>query len=684
MTASTRPSKILDDRFSRAIETAKQLLRQGQSAEALKCLQKLGGLALASDTVDYLIGCCHSAAQQHQMALECFMGIIERNPDMVPSYVQLAQSLAALNRTPEALQFVGVALALHKDSIELLHTQAQLLKKVGQKAAALQVFAKLSASGQAKTHHLLDQADLLHEMKRFEQAQAMYESVLKKERRNVRALNNLGNLFSHTHRHQDALNSYSELLKVNPDDAKALNNMANIYLSQRDFVQAHQYARRAFQLDPGGPQIAGTYLYAMSFICDWNDYEAALKCLEEDLDFTRAKPLTASLFCDSAERLQGYAAKYSQQFKPSGILGPLSPYPAKSKIKLGYFSSDFYTHATVMLIRGLLADHDREKFEVHAFSLRKTPQDEGNQKIRELVDHYHDVQSLSDPAVALMARQLEIDIAIDLKGYTEGCRPQIFAERAAPVQINFLGFPGTMGAPFIDAMVADHYTVNADNRAFFSEKIIAMPGTYQPNDPGRPRPSFNSPRPAELPQNAFVYCCFNNMHKVTPRMFKVWMRILKQTPGSVLWMLKTNETAKTNFLEHTQAEGVDPARIIFAEFLPEKEHLDRLSHADLFLDTYPYNAHTTASDALWAGVPIVTKSGNSFASRVAGSLLSVEGLHELITDNDLDYEIKSVNYYLKFKNDENYYSSRIYNSKLFTKSLENNFINKIKTQSSIH
>lgn len=678
MTASTRPPKSLDDRFSRAIETAKQLLRQGQSAEALKCLQKLGGLALASDTVDYLIGCCHSAAQQHQLALECFMGIIERNPDMVPSYVQLAQSLNALNRTPEALQFVGVALTLHKDSIELLHTQAQLLKKVGQKAAALQVFAKLSASGQAKTHHLLDQADLLHEMKRFEQAQAMYESVLKKERRNVRALNNLGNLFSHTHRHQDALNSYSELLKVNPDDAKALNNMATIYLRQRDFVRAHQYARRAFQLDPGGPQIAGTYLYAMSFICDWTDYEAALKCLEEDLDFTRAKPLTASLFCDSAERLQGYAAQYSQQFKPSGILGPLSPYPAKAKIKLGYFSSDFYTHATVMLIRGLLADHDREKFEVHAFSLRKTPQDEGNQKIRELVDHYHDVQSLSDPAVALMARQLEIDIAIDLKGYTEGCRPQIFAERAAPVQINFLGFPGTMGAPFIDAMVADHYTVNADNRAFFSEKILAMPGTYQPNDPGRPRPSFNSPRPAELPQNAFVYCCFNNMHKVTPRMFKVWMRILKQTPGSVLWMLKTNETAKTNFLEHTQAEGVNPARIIFAEFLPENEHLDRLSHADLFLDTYPYNAHTTASDALWAGVPIVTKSGNSFASRVAGSLLSEAGLNELITKNDLDYEITSVNYFLrKEKKSDNYYSEKLYNSNIFTKSIEIHLLNVI-------
>jgi predicted O-linked N-acetylglucosamine transferase (SPINDLY family) len=673
MTASTRLPKILDDRFSGAIENAKQLLRQGHSAEALKCLQKLGGLALASDTVDYLIGCCHSAAHQHQLALECFMGIIERNPAMVPSYVQLAQALTALNRSPEALQFLGVALTLHKNSVELLHAQAQLLKKVGQKSAALQVYEKSSATGQAKTHHLLDHADLLHEMKRFEPAQAMYESVLKKEPQNIRALNNLGNLFSHTHRHQDALNSYGELLKVKPDDIKAVSNMATIYLRQRDFVQAHQFAKRAFQLDPGGPQVAGTYLYAMSFICDWTDYEAALKCLEEDPDFSRAKPLTASLFCDSAERLQGYAAKYSQQFKPSGILGPLSPYPPKTKIKLGYFSSDFYTHATVMLIRGLLADHDREKFEVHAFSLRKTPQDEGNQKIRALVDHYHDVQSLSDPAVALMARQLEIDIAIDLKGYTEGCRPQIFAERAAPVQINFLGFPGTMGAPFIDAMVADHYTVNADNQAFFSEKIIAMPGSYQPNDPGRPRPFFNSPRPTELPPKAFVYCCFNNMHKVTPRMFKVWMRILKQTPGSVLWMLKTNETAKTNFLKYTQAEGVNPARIIFAEFLPEKEHLDRLSHADLFLDTYPYNAHTTASDALWAGVPIVTKSGNSFASRVAGSLLSVAGMSKLITDNDLDYERQSINYFL-YGNKKFNYSEKIYDSKSYTKFIEDKIL----------
>jgi predicted O-linked N-acetylglucosamine transferase (SPINDLY family) len=290
-----------------------------------------------------------------------------------------------------------------------------------------------------------------------------------------------------------------------------------------------------------------------------------------------------------------------------------------------------------MLIEGLLQSHDRDRFELHAFSLDITKEDEYTQRIKNLFDHYHEVFHYSDRAIANLSRELEIDIAIDLKGYTEGSRPAIFAEKAAPIQINFLGFPGSMGADFIDYMVADDYTVNPENRVFFSEKIIHMPHCYQPNHPGRPKPTGKSQRPTELPTDQFIFCSFNNAYKITPSQFKLWMRILHDASNSVLWLLKSTEKAQNNLHRHAREAGIDPSRVIFADFLPEAAHLERLTHADLFLDSFPCNAHTTASDALWAGVPLLTRSGQTFASRVAGSILTAVGATELIVNDEDAY-----------------------------------------------
>jgi predicted O-linked N-acetylglucosamine transferase (SPINDLY family) len=290
-----------------------------------------------------------------------------------------------------------------------------------------------------------------------------------------------------------------------------------------------------------------------------------------------------------------------------------------------------------MLIEGLLQSHDRDRFELHAFSLDITKEDEYTHRIKNLFDHYHEVFHYSDRAIANLSRELEIDIAIDLKGYTEGSRPAIFAEKSAPIQINFLGFPGSMGANFIDYMIADNYTVIEENRAFFSEKIIHMPDCYQPNHPGRPKPTGKSQRPAELPIDKFIFCSFNNAYKITPIQFKLWMRILQSATNSVLWLLKSTEKAQNNLHRHAGEAGIDPSRVIFADFLPEAAHLERLTHADLFLDSFPCNAHTTASDALWAGVPLLTRSGKTFASRVAGSILTAVGASELIVNNEEDY-----------------------------------------------
>ena len=341
----------------------------------------------------------------------------------------------------------------------------------------------------------------------------------------------------------------------------------------------------------------------------------------------------------------GYAKNWAKTIRSTDALGPLKKYTQHKKIRIAYYTCDFFNHATAMLIEGMLQAHNRDLFELHAFSLDITQEDDYTRRIKGLFDHYHEVYRYSDRAISNLSRELEIDIAIDLKGYTEGSRTALFAERAAPVQINFLGFPGTMGADYIDYIVADDYLITPENRAFFSEKVIFMPDCYQPNHPGRPKPDGLTERPAELPKDKFIFCSFNNAYKITPSQFSLWMKILQAAPDSVLWMLKATERAEKNLLEAATQAGIDPSRIIFAKFLPEAQHLERLTHADLFLDSFPCNAHTTASDALWAGVPLLSRSGETFASRVAGSLLCSVGAAELIVANEEDYFDKALKIY---------------------------------------
>jgi len=633
--SSSLPSRPQDHRL---LQQAQQLLSRGQAAPALSLLQSLGEASHSSDA-QYLIGLCHQAQGQASAAVQAFANVLEREPHRIAAYVQLAHAMAQLGHQGQARAFIEQALGLFPGQAQLLHTQAQLMVQEGLLLQACKVFEHLESSGQADLPCRFEYAELLHKTRQNEPALALYERILQAAPKNLQAMNNMANVLCSLQRHQEALAVYERLLKISPKDFTALKNVATIHFMLRDFVQSYSYYQRAYHLRPQERDIAGAYWYALAFICDWHDHDKVRQQLLQDERFGQARPLTACLFTDDPARLLGHARHLAEtQFKPSNVLGPLPARSAKGKIRLGYFSSDFYTHATVMLIRGLIAAHDRERFEVHAFSLQPTRADEGHHQIRGLFDHFHEVHALSDRAVALLARQQEIDIAIDLKGYTEGCRPQIFAERAAPLQVNFLGYPGSMGASFMDAIVADPYVVPPGQEAHYTEQVLRMPHCYQPNDPGRPKPTGQSPRPAELPPGAFVFCCFNNTHKISPELFACWMRILQKTPNSVLWLLKTNDAARDNLLAQAHRAGVDSARIVFAPFLPEGEHLERLSHADLFLDTFPYNAHTSASDAVWAGVPVLTRSGSSFASRVAGSILRTLGMDELITDQPSDYE----------------------------------------------
>jgi predicted O-linked N-acetylglucosamine transferase (SPINDLY family) len=313
---------------------------------------------------------------------------------------------------------------------------------------------------------------------------------------------------------------------------------------------------------------------------------------------------------------------------------PLSTGSARhhDRIRIGYLSADFHHHATAFLIAELFELHDRSLFEVLGFSLGLDDGSATRSRLVKSFDHFHDVRLKSDREVAQLMNECAVDVAVDLKGYTQDARPGILAHRPAPLAVSFLGFPATMGAAFIDYVLADKVVLPFDQQPHWTERIVHLPDCYQVNDSHRKIAAVAATRcNVGLPDNGFVFCSFNNNYKITAQVFDVWMRLLRAVDGSVLWLLRDNASAETNLRKEPTARGIDAARLVFADRMSLEDHLARHRLADLFLDTSPVNAHTTASDALWAGLPLITCCGSAFAGRVAASLLEAAGVPELVT-----------------------------------------------------
>jgi protein O-GlcNAc transferase len=363
---------------------------------------------------------------------------------------------------------------------------------------------------------------------------------------------------------------------------------------------------------------------------------------------------------------------------------PLAPKPSQKpdRLRIGYFSADFREHTISYLLVRALELHNPERFEIYAYSFGPEGTGEMQQRIKSAVDVFVDVTKMNDRDIVLLARQDKIDIAIDLTGYTKNNRTGIFAYRAAPIQISYLGHGGTMGADFIDYIIADPIVIPRTHEQHYNEKIIRVPNAYQPNDNTRElskKPMSRSE--AGLPDQGFVFCCFNNNYKIMPTEFDIWMRLLLKVEGSVLWMRNSNELSVVNLRKEAEKRGVDAFRIIFAEGVPMDEHLARHKLADLFVDTFYFNAHTTASDALWAGLPVVSKLGEGLPARVAGSFLTAIGLPELITKTKDDYEALILDLALnpdrlnaiRDKLNRNRLTAPLFNTELVTKHLEEGY-----------
>lgn len=439
------------------------------------------------------------------------------------------------------------------------------------------------------------------------------------------------------------------------------------------------------RLNPGHPFALGLRLHAQMSMCDWDRIEA--RTADVLVKVARGEKVTPSwplLAFSSTPGLQRRAAEIwtkevaNPETNRPDELGLVTPQPGR-KIRVGYFSSDYREHPVAFLFAGVIEAHDRQTFEVIGFSYGRNTGDAMRKRLEKAFDKFIDVADKPDREICALARQHNLDIAVDLVGYTTQSRPGIFALRAAPVQVNFLGYPGTMGASFMDYIIADTTVIPASSREYYSEKVVHMPGSYQANDRARHVAEKVFTR-AELglPEKGFVFCCFNNNFKITPSVFNSWMRIMTTVPDSVLWLLADNADVSINLRKEAVAHGVAAERLVFAPRVGPAEHLARHRAADLFLDTLPYTAHTTASDALWAGVPIVTCTAESFAARVAASLLKAVGLPELVTSSPNDYEALAIALArdpsrlaaLKQKLTENRMTAPLFDTVSYTRALE--------------
>jgi predicted O-linked N-acetylglucosamine transferase (SPINDLY family) len=446
------------------------------------------------------------------------------------------------------------------------------------------------------------------------------------------------------HRPQEAISPLMDALARNPGHIGAHVQLGNAFQLLALHEEAMQCFGTAALLEGDNPAYASAAMYEALHACKWD--ELPRMRAELDARLKKRSDIAAVPFMFlalSQSRAQQHAVACAYTRSQFGAIKPLPPAkprtrPAGERIRLAYLSNDLHQHATAYLVAELFERHDRSRFEVTLYSYGIDDGSEMRRRLQRAADRFVDVARQSDREIAERIRADGIDILVDLKGYTRQARPAVLAYRPAPVQVNFLGYPGTMGPGLADYLIGDPVVTPLDHAADYSEKLALMPHSYQPNDRQRRIGPTPSREQCGLPAQGFVFCCFNNAYKITPEMFAIWCRLLNAVPGSVLWLLECSPQARNNLLKAAQAQGIEAARIVFAKPLPLADHLGRLRNADLVLDTLPYNAHTTASDALWAGVPIVTCPGETFASRVAASLCHAAGLVETVVGSLADYE----------------------------------------------
>lgn len=640
--ATHKPSPKALAEAKAKFQQALVLHRAGRTAQAVWLYEQVLKLHPTHPEALQMLGVLMFQSGKKEQGTELLRQVVAIDPGQAAAHNNLGNALRELGQHEAALESFNAAIALKPDFVDALSNRGNALNDLHQYQAALQSYDHALALQPHHVNALNNRGTALFGLKRFEESLQSYD-------RSIALRPDIAE--THIHRaaalmglqqFQRALDSCDRAIALNPALVDAYNNKATAFKGMRQFQAAVRAYRQVLERDPDRAYVAGEIVSAMLHSCDWSNYTDMTQDIrvqmvtgalrDQPFFFVAISPSAAEqLVCTTAWIQDKYPA-----VKPALWTGEQYSH---GKIRVAYVSADFNKHATAYLMAELFETHSRDRFEFTAYSFGPATPSDMRTRLENAFDHFIDVTNLDDLQVAQLMRQHEIDIAVDLKGFTAEARTRIFAHRAAPIQVNYLGFPGTMGADYIDYIIGDHTVTPPEHDAFYAEKVVHLPDSYQVNDRQRViAPETPTRAACGLPDTGFVFCCFNNNYKITPDVFGVWMRLLHAVPGSVLWLLEDNADAARNLRKEAVLRGIPSDRLVFAARMQLQEHLARHRLADLFLDTIPCNAHTTTSDALWAGLPVLTCLGGAFAGRVAASLLRAAGLPELVTGSLAEYE----------------------------------------------
>jgi len=594
--------------------------RAGRMAEATREGEKLSAEFPQSFTVHNLQGAAFLALGAFPAAEAAFRRAVEADPKAAACRNNLAIALRRQNRFAEAEEIYREVIAHHAGYADARFNLANLLDVQERHAEAEEGYAQTAAIDPGYTEAHYNLGNLLAKRGARLEAVAAYRRAL--------AL-----------KPDHALAAYAQALEADPGNTQAIVNRGKALVLKGDLPEAIAAFRKASALDPEDRSALLQALFEEAHICDWS-YRAEFARTEGPAA-AAVQPFAALPFVDDpAHQYRRSLACAAVKFGPPPQTLPDPAPSADGRIRIGYFSADFHDHATMYLMSGLFREHDRTRFDIRFYSYGpRCDGDASRRALRRHADAFTEIGHLTDVEAVAQARADGLDIAVDLKGYTRGTRTAMFGQRLAPVQVSYMGYPGTVGHPCMDYFIADAVALPPGGERWFTEKIVRLLHSYQANDDQRAIiPDTRGRKGWGLPERGFVFCCFNHTYKIDPEAFDIWMRLLAQVEGSVLWLLRSNRWAEENLRREAAARGVDPARLVFSPGVPHGEHLGRLMLADLFLDTFAVNAHTTASDALWAGLPVLTMPGRQFAARVAGSLVHAVGLPELVVPDRAAYE----------------------------------------------
>jgi protein O-GlcNAc transferase len=610
-------------------------IQLGRLEDALKSFDR--ALVLRPTHVESLFnrGNVLKDLRRHEEALTAYDRVLALRPDFPEALCNKSAVLSEMQRYADGLPSVDRAIELRPDYVEALYNRAGILYGLRQFEEALASYDKAVTIFPGLAEAWCNRGNSLRELKRFDEAMESYDRAVAIRPDFADALSNRSMILHDYRRYEEALASCDLALAARPNHINALNNRAESLRDLKRFEEAMESFKRLSELQPGHPHAFSGAASCAVNLCDWEKRTEFWPTVEAHISHKTSVISAFAQFAytgDAALQRQ-CAANYVEHRLP------VMPEPMwkgekwrHDKPRIAYLSADFREHATAFLMAGLFEQHDRSRFHVSAFSFSTNDRTAMRARLVSAFDEFHDVYQSSDIDVARMLREREIDIAIDLKGHTQESRIGIFAHRPAPIAVSYLGYPATVGTPLIDYFIGDPVASPFSLQPHFDEKIVQLPDSYQCNDRKRVI-ADRTPTRAEagLPDQGFVFCSFNNNWKITPEVFDVWMRLLREVEGTVLWLLRDNEGAETNLRKEAQRRGIDPARLVFADRALPADHLARHRLADLFLDTLPCNAHTTASDALWAGLPVLTCLGESFAGRVAASLNHAAGMADMVT-----------------------------------------------------